>query len=139
MAAPERHVTNQSAFLSMDATNLVFNSYCRLVALELALKGINTIHYSRLHNVAGMIQAQYAHHSAVCAAANALSATLSRITCSGRDGKPTPVSHSKYPDLRYARCDTDFSASNTPTSTLVNLKTTLDNLLAALHKEGLCL
>jgi hypothetical protein len=137
MAAPERHITNQTAFRSMDASNLVFNSYCHLVALELALKGISVSHYSLRHNVGAMIQAQFANHSAACAAAIALSAALGRITCSGRDSTPTPVSPSKYPDLRYARCDGDFSSSITPTSDLMALRTVLENLLAVLHREGL--
>lgn len=138
MALPESHQKNRNAFSTMDSADPVFSCYCKLVALELALKDLNPNHFNRHHDVAAMIIDQYANDRQVRTAANTLVSALVRIYCT-RDNSGVPVSGQKYPELRYTRRNMDFSKAFTSDANITALVAALDNILSILQKKRLAI
>jgi hypothetical protein len=137
MTTTNRHTSNQRMFGQLDASEQLFQLYCRLVALELALKNFNHNNFGLSHDVCQMAIDTFASNSAVAAAATTLNGDLSSLICSDRSGSPTNIMSKKYPDLRYLRRPIDFSPPSSNDAEIARALKSLESLIDELRRGGL--
>jgi hypothetical protein len=143
-APPELHATNRRSFSTMDATDVAFQCYCTLVALELALKDADASLYPHGHDLVTMVTTRFFSDANIGAAATAMAAAMRNLFCTSRSRRTrmpevTQVSPTSYPDLRYVRRQTDFSSNATTETDLEVFKSKVDALLKSLATAGFSL
>ncbi len=124
--------SNIRAFRNLAQPDALINSYCLLVAVELALKDGNCVVPGSInHDVPGMLQVAANLPTALpfvsaqlLSFSQSLRNNLGLITCQGKSGAPQPVPPANYPFIRYGRYMGDWGGmSETPNQYFANLGT----------------
>lgn len=127
------HRLNRAAFLNVDGTSPFLRLYARLVALELALKDLDSKNRKHKHDVVSMVLNR--NDATLTALAIALQTALGILRCTDKDGNSTAVRSALYPDLRYLRHDRDFPGETSDAS-ISSAVQALDDLLTELSRQG---
>lgn len=133
-----QHTVNRAAFLKLDTNSPILRLYCRLVALELLLKDhARAASGSWLagHDVVSMAR-EVAVDVGLHQQATIVDRWLSALWCTGRDGTAKLVTSQSYPDIRYLRHRSDFTASSSADVDLNNALLALDDLIRELRLRG---
>jgi hypothetical protein len=132
------HRINRKAFLSAKhSSHPLLSAYGQLVATELALKDHATEWpRGKRHDIPALLDDLC--DPGLTALGAQLGLELAAILCTKTSGNSAPIQPSNYPELRYARHDSDYNGGTTNMH-LLNLVKVIEDIIVQLRAKGVAI